>query len=320
MLVQQVHQTIRQHQLLRQGDRVLVALSGGPDSTALLHALHALQSRLGISLEAATVDHQLRAEAAEECALAMQASASLEVPCTTLKVRVEEGASRQGRARQARYLVLQEHAIARNCKAIAVGHTRDDQAETVLLRLLRGAGLRGLVGILPMREDTVIRPLLHTSRADVEAYLAHLGVQQVARDPSNDDTHYTRVRVRKTILPMLQAEHPHVVSTLADLAEEASEALDYLAAEALRTGLAAREILPTEPTNSLHPSLRAEVLRQWGEHVSGGPLNRAQREALALCLTGKGEVLLPGGRVVHRREEGLVCLSPSRVAKSEERG
>ncbi len=318
MLVQQVQQTLRRHRLVQSGDRVLVALSGGPDSTALLYALHALQARLGITLQAATVDHQLRPEAALECALAMKHAASLEVPCTTIRVSVEPGASRQAKAREARYAALHEHAIARDCKVIAVGHTEDDQAETVLLRLLRGAGLRGLLGIQALREDHVIRPLLHTTRADVEAYLRHRGITEVARDPSNADLHYTRVRVRNELLPMLTNEHPNVRQTLARLAEEAAEQMSFVAQEAQRTGLISEAVLPYQPTRSLHPALRAEVIRQWAERACEGPLNRAQREALEMCLTGKGEVLLPGGRVVHTTDAGLICGPPRGKAEMAE--
>jgi len=300
--------------LVAKGDRVLVALSGGPDSTALLYALHALRGRLHIEVEAATVDHQLRPEAVGECALAMQRSAGLDIPCTTLRVEVQPGASKQGQARDARYAALHDHAKTRQCQAIAVGHTQDDQAETVLLRLLRGSGLRGLAGIQPMREDAVIRPLLHTTRADVEAYLSHLGVTNVVRDPSNADLHYTRVRVRNVLLPALAAEHPHVQRTLAHLAEEARGWADFVSHAAAQTGLVECEILPASETQALHPTLRSEVIRLWAERVSGSTLGRAHREALEACLAGKGEALLPRGLKVHRSQLGLEYTWPDSPA------
>ena len=301
---------MRRGPLVTEGDRVLVALSGGPDSTALLYALHALRQRLHIELEAATVDHQLRPEAALECVTAMRRAEALGIPCTTLRVDVQPGASKQRHARDARYAALHAHAKARQCRVIAVGHTEDDQAETVLLRLLRGSGLRGLAGIQEMRDDLVIRPLLHTSRIDVEAYLSHLGVTDVARDPSNHDPHYTRVRVRNVLLPALAQEHPHVQRTLAHLAEEARAWTDFVRHEAAQTGLVGCEVLPVAETLALHPTLRSEVIRLWAERVSESTLQRAHREALEACLAGKGEALLPGGRVVHKTHQGLVCERP----------
>lgn len=319
MLVAEVLQAMRRGPLATDGDRVLIALSGGPDSTALLYALHAVRQRLHIELEAATVDHQLRPEAALECLTAMRLAGALGVPCTTLRVQVQPGASKQRHARNARYAALHSHAKARKCRVIAVGHTEDDQAETVLLRLLRGSGLRGLAGIQEMREasltgspcgEVVIRPLLHTTRADVEAYLSHLGITDVVRDPSNHDPHYTRVRVRNVLLPALAEEHPHVQRTLAHLAEEARGWMEFVRHEAAQTGLVACEVLPVLETMALHPTLRSEVIRLWAERVSESPLQRAHREALDACLAGKGEALLPGGRVVHRTHLGLVCERP----------
>ena len=156
MITATVRRTIRERGLLSAGDHVLVACSGGPDSTALLHVLHRLRGDLGITLCTASIDHGLRPESAEEVAQVGAFAGSLGVPFVAARVDVSaEGPSLQARARDDRYLALHELASSQSAGVVAVGHTQDDQAETVLARMLRGAGLRGLGGIEPRRADGV---------------------------------------------------------------------------------------------------------------------------------------------------------------------
>ena len=147
-MLSRVLSTIRTEGLLAAGERVLVAVSGGPDSTALLHALARLAPRLGCSLEAASVDHRLRPEAAAEARAVAEACAAVGVPCQVLPVDVpvgrRRGESLQTAARRLRLSALQEAAAAFSCQKIALGHTADDQAETVLFRIVRGTGVAGL--------------------------------------------------------------------------------------------------------------------------------------------------------------------------------
>jgi tRNA(Ile)-lysidine synthetase-like protein len=217
-----VLRTIAAHALLERGDRVLVAVSGGPDSMALLHVLWEARERLGISLEVAAINHGLRAGAAAEIDLVRERAAALELPfaTTSVIVRRERGrASLQDAARRARLAALAQLATERGARRIALGHHADDQAETVLFRIVRGTGLRGLAGI-PYRRDPFVRPLLDLRRAEILRYLARRSIPY-ATDPSNADPRFTRARIRQRILPLLAEENPRVAEALIALAREA---------------------------------------------------------------------------------------------------
>ena len=222
-VLSQMLQTIREHALLAGGERVLVAVSGGPDSTALLHALVHLASRLDIELVAATVDHGLRPESGTEVALVAERCRALGVACEILVVDVKAArhshVSWQEAARNVRLSALQEAAARLGCARVALGHTADDQAETVLFRIVRGTGTGGLAGI-PYQRGIFIRPLLDVRRKGILAFLTKRRISFVA-DPSNADRHYARVRIRLDLLPLLARENPRVVEALLALAQDA---------------------------------------------------------------------------------------------------
>lgn len=203
---------------------VLVACSGGADSIAMLHVLARLRSRarkpLPFALSVASVDHGLRAEAAAEVALVEAFAASLGLPFRALRANVAAGSNLQARARDARYALLEEERARVGADVVATAHTASDRAETVLLRLLRGTGLRGL-GVLPPRAGTRLRPLIRATRADVELHARRNGLS-FASDPSNLDTRFVRVRVRRELLPMLETLSPRIVESLNLLADEAT--------------------------------------------------------------------------------------------------
>lgn len=209
--------TLREECGVGSGDRVLVAVSGGPDSMALLHVLARLAPRLGVTLAAHGVDHGLRAEAAAELDLAEALATRLGVPFARSRVRVEPGGNLQARARHARYAALEGAAARFGDALIATAHHADDRAETVILRLLRGAGPRGLA-VLPPRAGSRIRPLIRARRTDIQLHLQRHGVDS-ARDPSNLDRRFARVRVRLDVLPLLESLSPRIVAHLAALAD-----------------------------------------------------------------------------------------------------
>lgn len=204
---------------------ILVAVSGGPDSMALLDVLGRLGRTLELDVLAHGVDHGLRAAARGELDLAEAHAARLGVPFARTTLAVARGGNLQERARLARWAVLT--AAARDAgAAIATGHHEADRAETFLLRLLRGSGLRGL-GVMPPRSPAVdapdvlvVRPLLRASRADILTHLARHGVR-FAEDPSNVDPRYLRARVRRELVPLLESLDPAIVRHLAQLADEA---------------------------------------------------------------------------------------------------
>jgi tRNA(Ile)-lysidine synthase len=222
-----IQRTVRAHRLFERGDRVLAAVSGGPDSMALLHALWELAARLGIELEAATVDHGLRPEAAAEAELVRDRAVALQVPWHLLRVDVAAarrggGGSLQEAARRLRLDALAELARERGARRVALAHQADDQAETVLFRIIRGTGLRGLAGI-PYRRDPFVRPLLDVPRAEVLRYLHRRSIP-FEEDPSNADLRFARARVRHRLIPLLAAENPRIREALVGLADAAREA------------------------------------------------------------------------------------------------
>jgi tRNA(Ile)-lysidine synthase len=215
--------TIREHDLIHERDRVLVAVSGGPDSTALLHALVKLSRRLGVTLTVACVDHGLRQESRDEAQMVCQRCRALGLASEVLEVDVARArhahVSLQEAARDVRLAALEQAAARLGCNKIALGHTADDQAETVLFRILRGTGLAGLAGI-PYRRGCFVRPLLDVRRVALIAYLAKRKIVFIS-DPSNANPRYARSRIRHDVLPMLARENPRVVEALLALAAEA---------------------------------------------------------------------------------------------------
>lgn len=225
-LITLVRRLVLDESLIARGARVLVAVSGGPDSMALLDVLARLRARAGFELVAHGVDHGLRPEAPAELDLAADLSRALGVPFGTTRVQLAPGGNLQARARDLRLAALRAAAEGASAQCIATAHHADDRAETVLLRLLRGSGPRGLA-CLPPRSEDLIRPMLRARRADV---LSHLGRHHIpfADDPSNADPRFARVRVRHELLPLLTDLSPGVVGHLNALADDLGRLPDDL--------------------------------------------------------------------------------------------
>ena len=290
---------VRRYGLLVPGDTVVAAVSGGADSVALLLGLLALRESYEISVVAAHLDHGLRgAEGAGDRRFVEELAERLAVPCITDAGTVAPG-NLEAEARRVRYTFLEHAADRMGATKIATGHTLDDQAETVLLRLLRGAGRRGLGGIRP-RRGMIIRPLLHCSRVQVRTFLVERGVTW-RRDHSNFDLATERARVRHGFLPALRHEfNPRLASTLADLADamrEEDALLDRLAAAAAR-----RASLECPVLTALEDPLARRAVRQWWRRYgTGRRLGRthvAAVLALAARAAGDGEIAVPGGAIV----------------------
>ena len=190
---------------------------------ALLHALWEVQGRLKLSLEVVGIDHGLRPEAAAELAAVRARAEDLELPFAALAVDVKaargRGVGLQDAARRVRLEALARFATARGARRVALGHQADDQAETVLFRIVRGTGLAGLAGI-PYQRAPFVRPLLDVRRTEVLRYLRRRSIP-FASDPSNADLRFARARVRHRLLPALAEENPRIVPALLALAEAA---------------------------------------------------------------------------------------------------
>lgn len=233
-MLEKVLKYIREQQLLRPGERVAAACSGGADSVALLHVMAELQETLGIVLSVAHFHHQIRgAEADADQQFVEELAAKLQVDFYSGSANVPQHAAQskislETSARELRHRWFAELIKQGKADKIATAHTLDDQAETVLMRILRGTGARGLAGIAPAQKAKhLIRPLLTTVRREVEEYLKAKG-QNWREDSSNLDLGHTRNRVRHTLLPLLERDfNPAIRQTLADLAEVAHAENDY---------------------------------------------------------------------------------------------
>jgi tRNA(Ile)-lysidine synthase len=221
-LLKLVARTLREECAVTHGTRIIVAVSGGPDSLALLHVLALLRSQLQLQLLACGVDHGLRAEAQQELQLAAQCAAQCGVDFRVRQVHVERGSNLQARARNLRYAALEAMRLEWGAELVATGHHADDRAETVLLRLLRGSGPAGLA-VLPARAGRRLRPQIRARRTHILSHLERHGVP-FACDPSNVDPRFARTRVRQELLPLLEALSPGIVGHLTTLADELSEA------------------------------------------------------------------------------------------------
>jgi tRNA(Ile)-lysidine synthase len=227
-----VHRLVRDERLAARGELLVCGVSGGPDSTALVHALALLRRRIGHDLAACGIDHGLRPEAAAELELAAALCRDLGVPFSVARVAVAPGSGIQERARDARHRALQAEAARLGASALALGHTADDRAETVLMRLLRGSGPRGLAAMPPRAPSPVggrdvVRPLLLARKSDVMLHLSRHGLV-FSSDPTNRDRRFLRARVRHEVLPLLEELSPAIVAHLCQLADMLSsqEALE----------------------------------------------------------------------------------------------
>jgi tRNA(Ile)-lysidine synthase len=272
----------------------LLAVSGGPDSTALLvMAANWARRRERPRIEAATVDHGLRPEGADEAAAVGDLCRKLGVPHRTLLWRGDKPKTRlQERAREARYALLADHARAVGAEVVVTAHHLDDQAETVLFRLLRGSGMSGLAGMAARTTRdglTLLRPLLSLAKTDLVAYCEAEGVA-FARDPSNEDPRYARTRMR-ALLETLSAEGLDAAPALARLARRAARVEDALArqtAEAetrlrlIETGACHAADLWAEPTEIVQRLLTSTIAIIGGREASRIGLEKI--EALAAGL------------------------------------
>lgn len=288
------------------GGLVLAACSGGADSLALAAALGFVAPRLGLKGGLVTVDHQLQA-GAHERALAVAAMApglGLDTG-EVLTVQVGDVGGPEAAARDARYAALAEAADRAGAVAVLLGHTRDDQAETVLLGLARGSGPRSLSGMAPV-QGRYRRPFLGLGRATTVAACAALGLD-VWDDPHNDDPRFTRVRVRKQVIPHLEAElGPGVADALArtaELAREDADALDQWAESALQdcalSDIDGQVALAVQGLEGLPDAVRRRVLRRAAIAAGAPPgaLGAVHVRALDRLIThwnGQKGVDLPG--------------------------
>ena len=329
--------------LLRPDALLMVAVSGGPDSLALLHLLCGLRDAGGPALHVAHLDHGMRgAQARAEAAAVVATCAAWGVPATIAQRDVPTlartgGEGLQAAARRARYAFLATTALALGAHAVAVAHQADDQAETVLLHLLRGAGLAGLRGmraVVPWAEwgapfghlganCALMRPLLTTPRAELVAYCAQHGLAP-ADDPSNRSPHYARTRVRG-LLPALAGENPQLVAALGRTAQVCADDYDFMQGQldAVWPGLAVETpdaiMLRREGWQALHPALQRYALRRAAARLGTPALSLPQIEAARATAARPGRSLALGRTLrLEVEHAGLRFVRPDRARRTDE--
>ncbi len=311
-----IKKAIGKYRLLDPGDRVVVAVSGGPDSVCLLSVLRALMKELKLTLHVAHLDHMFRGqESAAEARFVRELAEKLGVPATIEQFDVpsycrERGLSPQTGAREVRYAFLERVASTSGASKIALGHTASDQAETLLMRLIRGAGVSGLSGI-PLKREKIIRPLIEITRDEVLEFLREQDLSFVT-DSSNLKPVYTRNRVRLELMPALKKFNPRVEEALSSAAvvlQDENEAMEaalagILPAVVLREASTVR--IRRDAFNALLPALQRRVLRAVMETVpgAGADLSFIQTEEIlgfmAEAQTGRSMDL--AGRLSLERE------------------
>ena len=284
MITEKVKNTIKRHNLVRKGDKIVVAVSGGPDSVTLLYLLAALKKELKLSLHVAHLDHMLRKDSYKDREFVEALAEKLKLPVTVSIINVKELGrgqrpffNKEGKkkrslspfcpeeiARNARLGFL--FKVAQDIKAdkIALGHNLDDQAETVLMRILRGTGLYGLTGILPKRNIsgyTLIRPLIEVRRKEIEAFLKRKRIRP-RLDSSNLEDIYFRNKIRNRLLPLLEREYSaNIKEVLSNMAEAVGLDYDYLYGKADYSLKGFGRRIDLKKFLRLHPAIQRLVLR-----------------------------------------------------------
>ena len=287
------------------GDTVLVAVSGGADSLALAHALSIEGKEFVITVVGVTVDHQLQEQSGAQAEKVKNQLKDFGLDCIIRKVNVDLKNGLEASARKARYEALQETAQEHNAVAVFLGHTRDDQAESVLLGLARGSGARSLSGMAVVN-GKIIRPLLSVTREVTEQACKDLGLDAWS-DPHNFNTEFSRVRVRTQVLPVMEKEiGPGIAEALArtaSLLRDDADALDELTDRTAQGhDLASLEI---EFLAGLPKAIRTRLIRR-AIYAQGAPMGSVTAdhvsavEALITAWHGQGEISLPGGVKVAR--------------------
>jgi tRNA(Ile)-lysidine synthase len=329
-LEQRILRTIKSHGMISPGDHVLAAVSGGADSVAMLHLLHGLREHLEIQLSIAHMDHQLRGEEARREAVFVQELAGrLGLACVAEARDVSghkgaSGLSLQEAAREVRYGFFRDAMAATGAHKLALAHHADDQAETVLMRLVRGASLRGLAGIPACRDGYIIRPLIEVERREIEAWLSERGIAFIA-DTSVGEQQYLRNKIRHQLLPLLRKEfNPGIVATLgrtAALLRQDEQALEKLVDTLVGSHVAALQDEHTIAIAALQdagPDLYGRLIRRIIAGLKGDTRELTEKHIAAVIRlvekTGPSRtVQLPGPWCV-RRHYGVLVFARRRSA------
>lgn len=319
-----VRHTISRYKMFESGGRVIAAVSGGPDSVCLLDILREIRDDLGIELVVAHFDHGLRpGEDEDETRFVESLAGSLGLPFETGKAGSGMGPgepSLEEKARHARYGFLEAVKEKFSAQKIAMGHNLNDQAETVIMRLLRGSGLSGLAGIPPCREEEIVRPLIEITRGEIESYIEKRRLEYMT-DSSNLETRHLRNRIRFDLLPQLRRYQPRIVELLgqtADIMRRDDECLKAVAEQWVRDmaeNKDNREVqIPLSAFRELPQGLRNRVIRVVLRMTGGGLRRVSSRHIEAVNRVAMGKrpqafVNLPNRLIAKRLYDHLIITT-----------
>jgi len=230
---QKILETIKKYNLIEAGDKIVIGVSGGPDSICLLHILNELKNELNFEIVVAHINHMIRKEADIETEYVKNFCDRLKIECYIKRIDVVKIANNLKRGteetgRQIRYEFFEEVFKKTNSNKIATAHNNNDKVETILMNILRGSGSSGLKGIEPIREEKFIRPLIETSRDEIEEY-CKLNKLNPKIDKSNSENIYTRNKIRNIVIPYIKKEfNPNIIKTINRLSNVATEENEYL--------------------------------------------------------------------------------------------
>ncbi len=333
MFVKLIADTIKKYDMISPGDHIVVGVSGGADSIALLHGLYELRETFDISLTVAHLDHMIRGDVSSREALFVKGLAEgLDIPCVVeqrdvFSFQKNNKLSLQEAARSVRHAFFDDVLQRTGADTIALGHTADDQAETVLMWLLRGTSLQGLTGIPPVRDGKIIRPLLRCSRQEIEAYLREQHISFVA-DTSPQELQYERNRIRHRLIPFLRDEFsPAVTATLnrtADLLRQDNAILDGLAESVLRGHLERNEhdvCCALDVFAKADRDLWGRLIMKMVAEMKGDTrgITRKHIDAAGMLIEERGpskQVQLPGGLCVWREYDQLIVSDEAQDIQS----
>ncbi len=332
MIFEKVLDTINTHNLIENGDKIILGISGGPDSVCLLHILNRLKETFDIKIYAAHLNHQIRGLEAQKDALYVAKLCeemgvkyfvrSIDVPkyCEENKVSIEDG------ARTLRYELFYEIMQKTNANKIAIAHNMNDQAETILMHIMRGTGLQGLRGIEYIRDNVIIRPILDIERSEIEDYCEKYNLNPRI-DKTNLDPIYTRNKVRLKLIPYMQENfNSNVIKSIVRMSSSLRNDSDYIEENALMkfeeicTVLDESVEIPVDLFVNLHNAIKYRIIRYAIKYILGDTNFIDQRHLLDIIelesekKVGK-KLNIPRGLFVYRKKNSIIITAKELITK-----
>lgn len=333
-MIKEVQKMIEQYQMIRQGDRILVGLSGGADSVALLLVLHELSKEMHFQIEAVHVNHMIRGgESDQDAEFVQELTKRLDIPCEVVCADVpkyceEHLIGTEEGARELRYRIFAQSAQVKQAK-VALAHHMDDNAETILFQMIRGSALNGLCGMQPIRTDEdgvcYIRPFLAVGRSQIEAYL-NQHMQEYREDSTNVQLCYSRNYMRRCVLPQICRINAQAVQHINSAAAQLSDIREYMELEVKKAWKQTAVERDNETRLSiprmagLHRTMQKEVVYRFIAKLSGSKKDITTKHVesvLKLCESQSGNlVMLPGGLCIAREFDEL-CSYTEKMINSQ---